>query len=128
MSAVLERPDVLHIDDCDLNDARALAQGFATQQYGYVVTANVDHVVRYYHNPDFRALYAAAIYVLLDSRFLVHVLSVPSTSDSSSTDCSIRVSRSPEDIRRMGDCGHHLVIARHSVEVEVAKLGALFWC
>jgi exopolysaccharide biosynthesis WecB/TagA/CpsF family protein len=74
MRAVLERRDVLHIDDCDLNDARALVQGFGTQRYGYVVTANVDHVVRYYHHPDFRALYAAATYVLLDSRFLVHAL------------------------------------------------------
>ncbi len=36
------------------------------------------------------------------------------------------LSRSPEDIRRMGDSGHDLVIARHSVDVEAAKLGALF--
>jgi exopolysaccharide biosynthesis WecB/TagA/CpsF family protein len=67
-------PGVLHIDDCDLTEARALAETFGTQRYGYVVTANVDHVIRYYHKPDFRALYAAATYVLLDSRFLVHVL------------------------------------------------------
>jgi len=69
-----ERPEVLHIDDCDLSEARAIAQGFGTQRYGYVVTANVDHAIRYYYHPDFRALYSAATYVLLDSRFLVHVL------------------------------------------------------
>jgi len=67
-------PNVLHIDDCDLTESRALAQGFGTQRYGYVVTANVDHAIRYYSHPDFRALYARAAYVLLDSRFLVHVL------------------------------------------------------
>jgi exopolysaccharide biosynthesis WecB/TagA/CpsF family protein len=67
-------PDVLHVDDCDLTDARALAEGFGTKRYGYVVTANVDHAIRYYYQPDFRALYSAATYVLLDSRFLGHVL------------------------------------------------------
>jgi exopolysaccharide biosynthesis WecB/TagA/CpsF family protein len=75
-SAVLERPEVLHIDDCDLNESRALAEAFGTQRYGYVVTANVDHAIRYYSHPDFRALYSAATYVLLDSRFLVHVLKI----------------------------------------------------
>jgi exopolysaccharide biosynthesis WecB/TagA/CpsF family protein len=67
-------PDVLHIDDCDLSEASALAEAFGTKRYGYVVTANVDHAIRYYYQPDFRALYSAATYVLLDSRFLGHVL------------------------------------------------------
>jgi len=66
--------DVLHIDDCDLAQAQALAEAFGTERYGYVVTANVDHAIRYYYQPEFRALYSAATYVLLDSRFLGHVL------------------------------------------------------
>jgi exopolysaccharide biosynthesis WecB/TagA/CpsF family protein len=73
-NAVLGQADVLRFDDCDLAESRALAQAFGTQRYGYVVTANVDHVIRYYYHADFRALYAAATYVLLDSRFLVHAL------------------------------------------------------
>jgi exopolysaccharide biosynthesis WecB/TagA/CpsF family protein len=68
------QPDLLNIDDCDLAEARVLAEEFGTQRYGYVVTANVDHAIRYYYQPDFRALYSAATYVLLDSRFLGHVL------------------------------------------------------
>jgi exopolysaccharide biosynthesis WecB/TagA/CpsF family protein len=67
-------PDVLYIDDYDLDEARALAAAFGTERYGYVVTANVDHAIRYYHDAQFRALYSKAAYVLLDSRFLVHVL------------------------------------------------------
>jgi exopolysaccharide biosynthesis WecB/TagA/CpsF family protein len=66
--------DVLHVDDCDLDEARTLSEAFGKQRYGYVVTANVDHAIRYYYQPDFRALYSAATYVLLDSRFLGHVL------------------------------------------------------
>ncbi len=73
-SAIPERRDVLQVDDCDLTETRAIAESFGTERYGYVVTVNVDHAIRYYYQPDFRALYASATYVLLDSRFLVHVL------------------------------------------------------
>lgn len=68
--------DTIHIDDCDIAEARALAAGFGTHRYGYIVTANVDHAIRYYHDAAFRHLYANASYVLLDSRFLVRVLRV----------------------------------------------------
>jgi exopolysaccharide biosynthesis WecB/TagA/CpsF family protein len=67
-------PNVLYIDDYDLDEARALAAAFGTERYGYVVTANVDHAIRYYHDARFRTLYSKAAYVLLDSRFLVHVV------------------------------------------------------
>jgi colanic acid/amylovoran biosynthesis glycosyltransferase len=36
------------------------------------------------------------------------------------------ISRQPEDIQRMGDAGHDLVIARHSIDMEAAKLAELF--
>jgi exopolysaccharide biosynthesis WecB/TagA/CpsF family protein len=36
--------------------------------YGYVVTPNVDHLIRYCEDPSFRALYRSARYTLLDSR------------------------------------------------------------
>ena len=36
------------------------------------------------------------------------------------------ISRPAEDILRMGDAGHDLVIARHSIDMEAAKLAELF--
>ena len=66
--------NVLDIDDYDLGEARAIVTAFGTERFGYVVTPNVDHVIRYYRDPQFRALYAQAAYVFLDSHFLAHVL------------------------------------------------------
>jgi exopolysaccharide biosynthesis WecB/TagA/CpsF family protein len=68
------RCDVMDIDDCDVAEAQAIAAAFGSARYGYLVTANVDHVIRHYLDANFRILYASASYVLLDSRFLVHVL------------------------------------------------------
>jgi len=71
------RPDmtnVLSIDDYDLREARDIVSAFGTDRYGYVVTPNVDHVIRHYHDPEFRALYAQATYVFLDSHFLAHLI------------------------------------------------------
>ncbi len=36
------------------------------------------------------------------------------------------ISRPQEDIRRMGDAGHDLVVSRHSIDLEAAKLAELF--
>jgi exopolysaccharide biosynthesis WecB/TagA/CpsF family protein len=66
--------NVLHIDDYDLREARDIVSSFGTDRFGYVVTPNVDHVIRHYHDPEFRALYAHATYVFLDSHFLAHLL------------------------------------------------------
>jgi exopolysaccharide biosynthesis WecB/TagA/CpsF family protein len=66
--------NVLNIDDYDLAGALQVVTGFGTDRYGYLVTPNVDHIIRHYDNPDFRALYAQATYVLLDSRFLAHTV------------------------------------------------------
>jgi len=57
-----------------------------------------------------------------ENGWLIPAGSVEDLADSLE-DC---LSRSTEDISRMGDCGHDLVVARHSVDVEAAKLGALF--
>jgi exopolysaccharide biosynthesis WecB/TagA/CpsF family protein len=64
----------LSIDDYDVAEFGAIAAGFGHEHYGYVVTPNVDHVIRYCDDPQFRALYADAAYVLLDSRFLARCL------------------------------------------------------
>jgi N-acetylglucosaminyldiphosphoundecaprenol N-acetyl-beta-D-mannosaminyltransferase len=59
---------VCEIDDFDLAAFVPLAASFGTLRYGYVVTPNVDHLVRYCENPAFRKLYRTAAYTLLDSR------------------------------------------------------------
>lgn len=58
----------LEIDDYDLARFLAVAGRFGTGAYGYVVTPNVDHMIRYREDARFRALYRGADYVLLDSR------------------------------------------------------------
>ena len=67
---------LISIDDYDVPEFADLAAAFGTARYGFVVTPNVDHLIRYYEEQEFRAIYAAADYVLLDSRFLSHVLRV----------------------------------------------------
>jgi len=67
-------PLTLSFDDYDLPGFTPLAAGYGTDRFGYVVTPNVDHLIRYYDDASFRALYAAADYVLLDSRFLAKLL------------------------------------------------------
>lgn len=66
--------NVLDIDDYNLEEALKLVAMFGNERYGYVVTPNVDHVIRHYHDNHFRSLYAQATYVLLDSRFLAHTV------------------------------------------------------
>ena len=68
--------NVLNIDDYELREARDIAAAFGSDRFGYVVTPNVDHVIRHYHDAEFRALYAQAAYVFLDSRFLAHLISL----------------------------------------------------
>jgi exopolysaccharide biosynthesis WecB/TagA/CpsF family protein len=66
----------LAFDDCDTGLFADIAARFGHTRYGYAVTANADHLVRLHENAAFRALYADATHVLLDSRFLSHVMRV----------------------------------------------------
>jgi exopolysaccharide biosynthesis WecB/TagA/CpsF family protein len=68
--------NVLDIDNYDLDGALKVVAEFGTDRYGYLVTPNVDHVIRHYQDHHFRTLYSHAAYVLLDSRFLARTLSV----------------------------------------------------
>lgn len=65
---------VLDIDDYDLKEALQQVSKFGTDRFGYVVTPNVDHIIRHYYDPSFRELYAQASYVFLDSRFLARAI------------------------------------------------------
>jgi len=67
-------PITLCLDPYDLPGFLPVAAGFGTERFGYVVTPNVDHLIRYYDDSGFRSLYAAADYVLLDSRVLSFLL------------------------------------------------------
>ena len=66
----------LNIDDYDLPEARDLFASFGSHRYGYAVTPNVDHIIRFHDDARFRDLYSDATYVLLDSRFLARILSL----------------------------------------------------
>jgi exopolysaccharide biosynthesis WecB/TagA/CpsF family protein len=67
--------EVVHvIDDFGLNDFLKVAAGYGQQRFGYVVTPNVDHLIRYYEDAAFRAHYRAAEYILMDSRFAARLV------------------------------------------------------
>jgi exopolysaccharide biosynthesis WecB/TagA/CpsF family protein len=66
--------NILEIDDYDLTRALEAVANFGTDRFGYVVTPNVDHVIRHFYEAGFRGIYAQATYVLLDSRFLAHTI------------------------------------------------------
>src|ERR1700693_3482079 len=64
----------LHLDNCDLAAFTAIAANFGHDSFDYVVTPNVDHLIRHHDDESFRESYAHAGYVLLDSRFLAYLL------------------------------------------------------
>lgn len=67
---------VLELDNQDLAQFVRTASDFGAQRFGYVVTPNADHMIRYYDDPSFRAVYADADFVLSDSRFISHFLAL----------------------------------------------------
>lgn len=66
----------LWIDDYEVEEFASLAARLRPDRYGYVVTPNVDHLIRYSANERLQALYSAAAFVLLDSRFLALCLAL----------------------------------------------------
>src|SRR5689334_6294418 len=67
--------EVVHvIDDFGLPEFTAVAASFGQERFGYVVTPNVDHLIRYYEDPTFRAQYRAADFILMDSRFAANLV------------------------------------------------------
>jgi exopolysaccharide biosynthesis WecB/TagA/CpsF family protein len=65
---------LLPVDDYDVQQFTAVAAAFDPARYAFVVTPNVDHLIRYCDDPAFRELYAQAGFVLLDSRFVSHLV------------------------------------------------------
>ena len=67
--------EVVHeFDPFDLADFTREAARFRQDRYGYVVTPNVDHLVRYHEDAAFRDCYRHAAYVLLDSRVAARLI------------------------------------------------------
>jgi exopolysaccharide biosynthesis WecB/TagA/CpsF family protein len=67
--------EVVHvIDDFGLKEFLIVAAGYGQERFGYVVTPNVDHLIRYYEDANFRAQYRAADFILMDSRFAARLV------------------------------------------------------
>jgi len=67
--------EIVHvIDDFDLPEFTSVAARFGADRYGYVVTPNVDHLIRYHEDAAFRAHYRAASFVLMDSRVAARIV------------------------------------------------------
>jgi exopolysaccharide biosynthesis WecB/TagA/CpsF family protein len=56
------------VDDFDLAGFTDVAARFGQERYGFVVTPNVDHLIRFHEDAVFRAHYRAADYVLMESQ------------------------------------------------------------
>ncbi len=91
------------IDAFDLPEFLVVAQRFDSDRYGYVVTPNVDHMIRFHESEAFRALYAQAAFILLDSRIaaflfrLVHRIRVPVCTGSDLTSALLARVVAPDD-------------------------------
>jgi exopolysaccharide biosynthesis WecB/TagA/CpsF family protein len=66
----------MRLHDYDLSGFADVAAEFGCKDYAYVVTPNVDHLIRFCDDESFRMLYAEAGFILNDSRLLSRVVSV----------------------------------------------------
>lgn len=71
-----QRSTLCELDPIDLEGFLPIAAAFGSSTYGYVVTPNVDHLIRLADDERFRAYYREARYALLDSRFVARLLRI----------------------------------------------------
>jgi exopolysaccharide biosynthesis WecB/TagA/CpsF family protein len=69
------RPTTVRLHDYDLAGFADVAAEFGSEKFAYVVTPNVDHLIRFCDDESFRTLYAEAGFILNDSRFLARIVS-----------------------------------------------------
>ena len=100
----LDMPLIVQLDDLNLAEFTTIAADHGLDEFAYVVTPNVDHIIRLSENNEFRSLYADASFVLLDSRFLSIILKLmggPNTKVCTGSDLTAalfgRVMR-PDDV------------------------------
>ncbi|HVT36147.1 MAG TPA: hypothetical protein VHE37_11200, partial [Nevskiaceae bacterium] len=90
-------------DDYDTQRFVPVASAFGQSRYGFVVTPNVDHLVRLQKEPRFAYAYNVASYVLLDSRLLARLLrwrrgiELPVCPGSELTEALLRDGVHPDD-------------------------------
>jgi exopolysaccharide biosynthesis WecB/TagA/CpsF family protein len=65
---------VHYFDDFDLPRFLPMTAGFGHDRYGFIVTPNIDHLIRCNDDASFREIYGAATFVLLDSRVAAWLL------------------------------------------------------
>lgn len=70
----MHRSLTLRLDDYGTDEFVSVAADYGCGSFDYVVTPNVDHVIRYWDEPEFRAAYAHAGFVLLDSRLMARIV------------------------------------------------------
>ena len=68
------QPIVHVLDDYDLSQFTDVANHYGMERFGFVVTPNVDHMIRYHDDAVFRGYYSAADYILLDSRLIARIV------------------------------------------------------
>jgi len=61
------------IDDYEFADLVDVASTFGIDQFGYLITPNVE-LIRYHDDDAFREMYQRAAFVALDSSFLARLL------------------------------------------------------
>jgi len=109
---------VVHeFDTFDLASFAAEAARFGQDRYGYVVTPNVDHLVRYHEDPAFRACYQDATYVLLDSRVaarLIRILKGVRVPVCPGSDLTLAL------LAQRASCGNRMVFIGGSAEQSAA--------
>lgn len=99
----LGRPCIHQLDEFDLDGFLAVAARFGSSRFGFVVTPNVDHMIRCHEDEAFQARYASADFALLDSRFAAQLLRLtkglrlPVCTGSDLTEALFRRVISPED-------------------------------
>jgi exopolysaccharide biosynthesis WecB/TagA/CpsF family protein len=69
-------PTIVRLHDYDLTGFSNVAAEFGSETFAFVVTPNVDHLIRFCDDESFRALYAEAGFILNDSRFLSRMVSI----------------------------------------------------
>jgi len=68
-------PRTMRLHNYDLPGFAGVAADFGSRDYAYVVTPNVDHLLRFCDDESFRELYSQAGFILNDSRLLSRVVS-----------------------------------------------------
>ncbi|MGO9932821.1 MAG: WecB/TagA/CpsF family glycosyltransferase [Steroidobacteraceae bacterium] len=97
------KPITFEFDNFDLSAFLQVAASFGTQKYGYVATPNVDGLIRLHESASFRAAYARAAFVLLDSRVaaflfrLAHRVRIPVSPGSDLTAALLQHVIKPDD-------------------------------